>query len=53
MKRFGIISGIFLGILILIFILGTSFVKRTSYYEEDYYKNTLARIDSIKTCLIQ
>ena len=49
MKRFGIISGIILGILILIFILGTSFVKRTSYYEEDYYKNTLARLDSIKT----
>jgi len=48
MKKFGIISGIFLGILVLIFILGTSFVKRTSYYEEEYFKNTQARIDSIK-----
>lgn len=48
MKKFGIISGIFLSILVLIFILGTSFVKRTSYYEEEYYKNTQLRIDSIK-----
>jgi neutral ceramidase len=48
MKKFGIISGIFLGILILIFFLGTSFVKRTSYYEEGYFKNTQVRIDSIK-----
>jgi neutral ceramidase len=48
MKRFGIISAVFLAILVLIFILGTSFVKRTSYYEEEYFKNTQARIDSIK-----
>jgi hypothetical protein len=48
MKRFAIITGILLGILILIFILGTSFVKRSSYYDEEYYKNTQASIDSIK-----
>ena len=48
MKKFGIISAISLMILLFIIILGTSFVKRTSFYDEDYFKNTERRIDSIK-----
>lgn len=49
MKRFGITSGILLTILLSVIILGTSVVKRTSFYDEDYYKTTQSKIDSIKT----
>jgi neutral ceramidase len=52
MKRFGIISGIFLGIIFLIFIFNTSPVKRTSFFEEDYYKQTTTRMDSIKSVFV-
>jgi neutral ceramidase len=48
MKRFGISLGIFLLCILLILILGTSFVKRTSYLNEGYYRNTSARIDSAR-----
>jgi neutral ceramidase len=49
MKRVALISGISLTVLLILFLLGTSFVKRISFYDEDYYKNTLAGIDSLKT----
>jgi neutral ceramidase len=48
MKKFGIISAVILILLSLVFILITSPVKRSSYYEEKYYKNTRAILDSIK-----
>ena len=47
MRRFGIGLVIFLLCLFLIFLLATSSVKRSSYYEEDYYTSTVSRIDSI------
>jgi neutral ceramidase len=52
MKRFWIISVIFLGIIFLIFIFCTSPVKRTSFFEENYYKQTTVRLDSIKSLFI-
>src|SRR4030043_1107132 len=48
MKRFLKILGIILLSLTLIFFLSTSFVKRSSYFDEEYYKNTIVRIDSFK-----
>jgi len=47
MRRFGISLVIFLLCLFLVFLLATSSVKRSSYYEEDYYTRTVSRIDSI------
>lgn len=47
MRRFGIGLVIFLLCLFLVFLLATSSVKRSSYYEEDYYTSTVSRIDSI------
>lgn len=52
MKRFGIISGTFLLCILLILFLSTSYVKRTSYFDSDYYKLTEKRIDSIKSALL-
>ena len=48
MKRFGIILGSILGILIVIFLMITTSVDTTPYYNGDYYKKTQARIDSLK-----
>jgi len=48
MKRFLKILGIILLSLTLIFFLSTSFVKRSSYFDEEYYKNTVVRIDSFR-----
>ena len=48
MKRFGIVSGVILLCILLIFFVSTSSVRRTSYFQGDYYKKTEARIDSIK-----
>jgi len=49
MKRFGIIFGIFLLSVFIIICLSTSFVKRTSYFDEDYYHKTAIIIDSIRS----
>lgn len=49
MKRFGIISGLFLLSMILASCLSTSRIERTSYLRADYFRNTTARIDSIKS----
>ncbi len=48
MKRAAIITGISLLFLLILVISATSFVKRTSFYDEHYYKNTQVKIDSIK-----
>jgi neutral ceramidase len=47
MKRLGIIVGIILLSLFLVFFLGTSSVETTPYFETDYYQQTVARLDSI------
>lgn len=52
MKRFGIILGIILTTLLLIFFLGTSQVKRASYFQEGYYQKSVARIDSLKSAAL-
>lgn len=49
MKRLFTIPGVILLVILLIFILGTSRVKRVSYLEEDYFLKTAARIDSLKS----
>lgn len=48
MKRFGIILGGILATLFLIFFFSTSSVDSTAYFQGDYFKKTIARIDSIK-----
>jgi len=52
MKRFGIILGSILGIVLLIFFLITSTVDSTPYFQGDYYKKTEARLDSLKSAII-
>jgi neutral ceramidase len=49
MKRFGIILGIVLLSMFLIFVFNTSYVERASYFDADYYHITKARIDSFKS----
>lgn len=48
MKKFGIILGSILLVLLLVVFFSTSYVKRETYFYEDYYKNTQAKIDSMK-----
>ncbi len=48
MKRLGIILGGILATFFLIFFFSTSSVDSTAYFEGDYFKKTIARIDSIK-----
>ncbi|MEI6677067.1 MAG: neutral/alkaline non-lysosomal ceramidase N-terminal domain-containing protein [Mariniphaga sp.] len=48
MKRFGIILGGILATFFLIFFFSTSSVDSTAYFQGDYFKKTIARIDSIK-----
>jgi len=48
MKRVLKILGIILLSLTLIFFLSTSFVKRSSYFDEEYYKKTIVRVDSFR-----
>ncbi len=31
------------------FILSTSFVKRSAYFEQEYFKNTVARLDTLRS----
>ena len=47
-KRLGISLGIVFLLLILLFFLGTSSVKRRSYFNEKYFKNTSLQLDSIR-----
>jgi hypothetical protein len=48
MKRLGIILGGILATFFLIFFFSPSSVDSTAYFEGDYFKKTIARIDSIK-----
>ncbi|MDP4283827.1 MAG: neutral/alkaline non-lysosomal ceramidase N-terminal domain-containing protein [Bacteroidota bacterium] len=48
MKKLGIILGIILAILIILFFIFTGQVDRTPFYSTDYFKTTFARIDSLK-----
>lgn len=48
MKKFGIILGIILALLIIVYFLGTAPIDHTPFYETLYFKNTCARIDSLK-----
>jgi neutral ceramidase len=48
MKRLGIGVGIFILLILLMFFLGTSSVKRRSYFNEEYFKSTSAQVDSIR-----
>ena len=52
MKRFFIITAIVLLSIFLFLFLSTSSVESESYFEQDYYKNTIARMDSIKSNLV-
>jgi neutral ceramidase len=49
MKKILIILGIFIMCLFLIFILSTSFVKRSAYFEQEYFKKTVARLDTLRS----
>lgn len=51
MKRFGIILGIILLSIFIIFFLSTSSVERTSYLDSDYYQKTKSQTDSIKSAM--
>ncbi|MCJ7449181.1 MAG: neutral/alkaline non-lysosomal ceramidase N-terminal domain-containing protein [Bacteroidales bacterium] len=48
MKKFGIISGILIMSLIILFFIFTDPVNNTSYFESEYFKQSCARIDSLK-----
>lgn len=48
MKLFFRILGTFFLCVILILFLSISLVKRTSYFNEEYYKKTVARVDSAR-----
>ncbi|MCX6225242.1 MAG: neutral/alkaline non-lysosomal ceramidase N-terminal domain-containing protein, partial [Bacteroidia bacterium] len=52
MKRFAIILGSILLVLLLIFFVSTGFVEKGSYFRADYFKITTARIDSIKSAQV-
>ena len=49
MKRLGIILGVVVLTIFLIVFLVTSSVNTTSYFDAEYYQNTVARLDSIKS----
>jgi neutral ceramidase len=48
MKRFGIAVGILIILILLLIFLGTSLVKRSTYFNEEYFKSTSAQLDTIK-----
>lgn len=48
MKKFGIISGVILTLLLLLFLLGTESPDHTPYFKAGYYKETSLRADSLK-----
>lgn len=51
MKKFGIILGIIVLLLIFTVFFSTSLVLRGTYFTEDYYKHTSAKVDSLKPLL--
>ena len=48
MKRFGIILGAIMLILIVILLMVTTSVDSTPYFKRDYYRRTQVRVDSLK-----
>ena len=52
MKRFGIILGIILGILVVTFLMITTSVNTTPYFQKDYYKKSQVRIDSLRSSFV-
>jgi len=48
MKKFGIILGAIISLLIVLYFVFTGPVDETPYFESDYFKNTTAQIDSLK-----
>jgi len=52
MKRFGIILGIILGILVVTFLMITTSVNTTPYFQKDYYKKSQVRIDSLRRSFV-
>jgi len=52
MKRFGIILSAFALLLLVIVFFSTSRMGSEAYFNEDYYKNTSARLDSLKSGLV-
>jgi len=51
-KKIGIYVGAFLILLAVLFFILTDSVDRTSFYESAYFKNTSARLDSLKKTTI-
>ena len=49
MKKFGIILGTLISLLIVLYFVFTRPVDEAPYFESDYFKNTTAQIDSLKT----
>ncbi|HZK97835.1 MAG TPA: neutral/alkaline non-lysosomal ceramidase N-terminal domain-containing protein [Prolixibacteraceae bacterium] len=47
-KKIGIYVGAFLILLTVLFFILTNSVDHTSYFDSDYFKNTIARLDSLK-----
>jgi neutral ceramidase len=52
MRRLGIILSLFLLSIILISCLSTSRIERASYLRQDYFQQTVARLDSIKSATV-
>lgn len=52
LKRIRIILGVLLIIIVLIIYFSTSLVKRETYFNEKYYRETIARLDTAKKSLI-
>jgi len=48
LKKLGIGLGILVLLVIVLFYLGTASVKRSSYFNEDYFKQTKAKVDSLR-----
>ncbi len=52
MRKAGKISGIVILLLAAAFFAGTSRVDHTPYYETGYFKNTIARLDSLRQNMV-
>lgn len=48
MKKFAVISGTIIAVLVFLIFIFTGTVDHTPFYESDYYKNTCSRIDSLR-----
>jgi len=53
MRRIGIISGIIVAILILLFLFLTTPIDHTPYFDSDYFEESILRIDSLKKSINQ